>query len=142
MSRSLSNVIRSFGRQACIPVLAAMLVAANGKGAAIAQDDTKSAGIRMMLKVQIPAEGGNRAIKDGTMMPIFEEVIKRAKPEASYFTQEDGMRTVYLVYMVQDPAEFAALHEPLMQGMDALVFDMTVTTWEELQHGFAEIGEK
>lgn len=142
MSHRLPSPARALRRIIGAPMFAALLLIATGGLAAFAEEAPESPGIRMMLKVNIPAEGGNRAIKDGTMMPILEEVIKRAKPEAAYFSQEDGMRTVYLVYMVRDPAEFAALHEPLMQGMDALVFDLPVTTWEELQQGFAEIGEK
>ncbi|MCB1488270.1 MAG: hypothetical protein KDJ88_12535 [Bauldia sp.] len=99
-------------------------------------------GIRMMLKVQIPPDTGNQAIKAGDQGKIFEEMIDKMKPEATYFTQEDGLRTVYFVYTVHDTADFAAIHEPFIQGFGARVYDMPALTWDELKAGFEAIDEK
>jgi hypothetical protein len=99
-------------------------------------------GIRMMLKVQIPPEGGNQAIKAGNQGAIFEALIDQIKPEAVYFTQEDGLRTVYFVYKIQKTTDFAAIHEPLIQGFGARVYDMPALTWDELKKAFEAIDEK
>jgi hypothetical protein len=40
--------------------------------------------MRMMLKVRIPTEAGNRTIKDGSMPDVIEAVIDRLDPEAAY----------------------------------------------------------
>jgi len=100
------------------------------------------AGVRMMLKVQIPPEGGNRAISAGKQGAIFEALINRIKPEAVYFTQEDGLRTVYFVYTIHETMDFAAIHEPLIQGFGARVYDMPALTWDELKNAFVAIKEK
>ena len=99
-------------------------------------------GIRMMLKVQISPATGNQAIKAGDQGKIFEAMMEKIKPEAVYFTQEDGPRTVYYVYTIHDTADFAAIHEPFIQGFGARVYDMPALTWDELKAGFEAIDEK
>jgi len=107
-----------------------------------AADTDQPEGIRMMLKVQIPPDGGNEAIKAGNQGAIFEALIKQIKPEAVYFSQEDGLRTAYFVYMIDETTDFAAIHEPLIQGFGARVYDMPALTWDELKHAFEAIDEK
>ncbi|MCP4305218.1 MAG: hypothetical protein GY788_10155, partial [bacterium] len=92
--------------------------------------------VRMMLKVQIPVEAGNRAIENGTMGPIFEDLMKKIKPEAAYFSQEDGLRTAYFVYVIDGTFEFAEIHEPLIQGLGARVFDQPALTWADIGKAF------
>jgi hypothetical protein len=99
-------------------------------------------GVRMMLKVQIPPDGGNQAIKAGNQGAIFQALIDQIKPEAVYFTQEDGLRTAYFVYTIHETTDFAAIHEPLIQGFGARVYDMPALTWDELKNAFGAIGEK
>jgi hypothetical protein len=126
--------------RATAALVASVLVAATSNVPGHAASDT--AGIRMMLKVQIPAQSGNTAIEAGNQAKIFENLMDRIKPEAAYFTQEDGLRTAYFVYIVHDTAEFAAVHEPLIQGFGALVYDQPALTWDELKAGFGDIGER
>lgn len=49
----------------------------------------------MMLKIKIPPESGNRAVKDGSMAKAFESLNEKIKPEAVYFSMEDGMRCAF-----------------------------------------------
>ena len=49
--------------------------------------------MRMMMKVQMPTESGNDAIKDGSLPQIMGTSLEALKAEAAYFTAEDGMRT-------------------------------------------------
>jgi hypothetical protein len=107
-----------------------------------AADGAQEAGIRMMLKVQIPVEAGNDAVKTGMQGKVFEDLMNRIHPEAAYFSQEDGLRTAYFVYVIHDTAEFAAIHEPLIQGLGATVYDQPALTWDELKQGFGAIDEK
>jgi hypothetical protein len=37
--------------------------------------------MRMMLKIVIPTETGNQAIKDGSLHKIFEATMSKLKPE-------------------------------------------------------------
>jgi hypothetical protein len=41
----------------------------------------ESAKMHMMLKILIPTEAGNHAIKDGSLHKIFEATMSRIKPE-------------------------------------------------------------
>lgn len=121
-------------------MLSAALLICGGPLRADAADD--AAGIRMMMKVQIPPDGGNQAIKAGEQGEIFEALIAKIEPEAVYFTQEDGLRTVYFVYTIHQTTDFAAIHEPLIQGFGARVYDMPALTWDELKDAFMSIEEK
>ena len=129
-------------------ICAAMLFAviAVSPFSAFAQDKPAApgqrTGIRMMLKVQMPVEAGNDAIKAGRQGKIFEALIKKIKPEAAYFSQENGLRTAYFVYMVHNTTDFAAIHEPLIQGLGARVYDLPALTWNELKQSFVAIDEK
>ena len=143
MRRSAPTFPRVARLRTCAMVLAAALAMPCG---AFAQDKpadgVPSAGIRMMLKVQIPVEAGNDAVKTGMQGKVFEDLMRQIHPEAAYFSQEDGLRTAYFVYVVHDTAEFAAIHEPLIQGLGARVYDQPALTWDELKQGFGTIDEK
>ena len=136
---SSTTASKIVARTAAWLISSALVAAAPALPAMSAED---AGGVRMMLKVQIPAQGGNTAIEAGDQAQIFETLMERIKPEAAYFTQEDGLRTAYFVYVVHDTAEFAAVHEPLIQGFGALVYDLPALTWDELKAGFGDIGEK
>ena len=41
--------------------------------------------MRMMMKVTIPTEHGNKAVKDGTIGKIIGQWSEQHKPEAAYF---------------------------------------------------------
>ena len=49
--------------------------------------------MRMMLKVSMPVEPGNAAVKDRLLKKVIEEATGRLKPEAAYFFAENGCRT-------------------------------------------------
>ena len=40
--------------------------------------------MRTMLKVSIPVEPGNTAVKDGSLKKVIGESLERLKPEAAY----------------------------------------------------------
>ncbi|MCP4315788.1 MAG: hypothetical protein GY789_07150 [Hyphomicrobiales bacterium] len=107
-----------------------------------AAEDNKAPIVRMMLKVQIPIQSGNRAIENGTMGTIFESLMQKIKPEAAYFSQEGGLRTAYFVYVMDGTFEFAEIHEPLIQGLGARVYDQPALTWEDIGKAFADTQEK
>ena len=97
--------------------------------------------MRMMLKIKIPAEAGNRAIKDGSMMRAFESLREKLKPEATYFSMEDGMRCVFIFYNVEEQYQFLEIHEPLFNAMGALVFDAPALSWEDMAKGWKALQE-
>ncbi|WP_238441796.1 hypothetical protein [Streptomyces pratensis] len=50
------------------------------------------------------------------MPKIIEEVIEQLRPEASYFTIQNGHRTCLMVYGMREAAQMPPLMEPLFQA--------------------------
>ena len=48
--------------------------------------------MRMQLKIKIPTDQGNRAIKDGSLGKILETTISKLEAAAASFVAEDGGR--------------------------------------------------
>ena len=65
--------------------------------------------MRMMLKIMIPTEAGNRTIKDGSLPKILEGAVARLKAEAAYFVAEDGVRTAMFFLTCAIPRTFRPL---------------------------------
>src|SRR4051794_7748580 len=73
--------------------------------------------MRMLMKVQMPTESGNDAIKDGSLPQVMASSLEALRAEAAYFTAEDGMRTALIFFDMKDASDIPAggrtvLHEP------------------------------
>jgi hypothetical protein len=91
--------------------------------------------MRMMLKLQIPVETGNEAVKSGAVGTAVRAFAERAKPECMYFTLGDGWRTAYFVFDMQSSSEMPRLLEPLFMEMDASIELTPCMNAEELITG-------
>ena len=49
--------------------------------------------MRMMMKVAIPVEAGNKAFKAGSLARVLQTTAERLKPEAAYFLADEGQRS-------------------------------------------------
>ena len=65
--------------------------------------------MRMMLKIVIPTETGNQAIKDGSLHKIFEATMSKLKPEAAYFVAEHGQRSAMMFFDMKDASEIPGI---------------------------------
>ena len=54
--------------------------------------------MRVMARISIPVEAGNRAAKDGSLVRVIQETVDTWKPESTYLTTFDGRRTAFLVF--------------------------------------------
>ena len=77
--------------------------------------------MRTMMKVSIPVEAGNRAIKDGTLPKTMMAFMEQHKPEAAYFIAEDGRRTAIFVFDLKDPTWIPAVAEPFFINLEAAI---------------------
>lgn len=78
--------------------------------------------MRMLLRVSIPAEAGNAAIKAGTLAPTIERILADLKPEAAYFFADDnGNRSASIVFDMKDPSQIPAVAEPWFLAFNAKV---------------------
>ncbi|MFL5975960.1 MAG: hypothetical protein ACJ76G_12590 [Solirubrobacterales bacterium] len=96
--------------------------------------------MRMMMKVQMDTEAGSRAIADGSMPQLLQETLGRLQPEAAYFGPENGIRTAFIVFDLQDPSELPSLSEPLFSAVKANIQMFPVMDREDLQKGMGQLG--
>jgi hypothetical protein len=89
--------------------------------------------MRMMVKVSIPVEAGNAAIRNGSLMTTIQAVLAERKPEAAYFfADEKGQRSGFMVFEVKEPSEIPAIAEPFFLTMNAEVKFFPVMNAQDL----------
>lgn len=76
--------------------------------------------VRFLVKVSIPVETGNAAIKkDG--LKVIQRILEQQKPEAAYFIAEGGKRTGILIVNLADPSEIPGFAEPWFLALNASI---------------------
>jgi hypothetical protein len=93
----------------------------------------------MMLKVSMPVEAGNVAVKDGGLKKVVEEAMGRLKPEASYFFAENGCRTALMVFDLADASDIPSIAEPFFTALNAAVTFIPVMNAADLGKGLEKI---
>ena len=89
--------------------------------------------MRFLIKVSIPNEAGNKAIRDGTLAKTIGRALDELKPEAVYFTAIDGQRTAFIVADMKDAHQMVFVAEPWFLAFNASVELHPVMTPEDLQ---------
>lgn len=98
--------------------------------------------MRMMLRLWMPVETSNSAVKDGSLPRAFQSLSERLKPEAAYFFSDDGKRSAMFVFDMQEASQIPPIVEPLFMGMNAAVTLCPVMNAEDLQKGLAEAAKR
>ena len=89
--------------------------------------------MRMLLRVSIPVEEGNAALKAATFGLTVERILADLKPEAAYFFADDnGNRSGSIVFDMQDPSQIPAVAEPWFFAFNAKVSIRPVMTPQDL----------
>jgi hypothetical protein len=97
----------------------------------------------MLLNVAFPHEPFNTAVRKGTAGETLDKILKAIKPEAVYFTEQDGHRGAVLIVNLENPSQIPALAEPWFLHFNADCKFRVVMTPEDLQRaGLAELGKK
>jgi hypothetical protein len=89
--------------------------------------------MRFLIKVSIPVEAGNKAIRDGTLGATIGRILNELKPEAAYFTTDGGKRTGFIVLDMKDPHQMVFVAEPWFLAFNASVEYHPAMTPEDLQ---------
>ena len=97
--------------------------------------------MRMLMRVSLPVDTGNRGIKDGSLERTIGGILERLRPEASYFFPENGRRTILVVFDLKNPADIPSVVEPLFTELNAAVDLIPVMNAEDLKKGLSSIGE-
>ena len=99
--------------------------------------------MRMLMKVIFPHEEFNAAVRDGTVGGKVGRILEQIKPEAVYFTEQDGRRGAILVVNLDTPSQVPALAEPWFLTFNADVTFRIVMSAEDLKMaGLEELGRK
>ncbi|UVJ42235.1 panthothenate synthetase [Pseudomonas sp. LS1212] len=99
--------------------------------------------MKMLLTVEFPHEPFNALVRAGTVGEIIRRILESIKPQATYFTEQDGMRCGLFVIDVQDPSDIPALAEPFFLNFQASCKFRIVMSPEDLQKaGLDGLGKK
>jgi hypothetical protein len=75
--------------------------------------------MKMLLSVIFPNEPFNALVRAGAAGGILKDIMEDLKPEAVYFTEEDGMRAALLVVDLASPSDVPKIAEPFFLKFDA-----------------------
>ncbi|PWT87604.1 MAG: hypothetical protein C5B55_14515 [Blastocatellia bacterium] len=89
--------------------------------------------MRFLVKVNIPVESGNAAAKTGKLGTTIQSIVTDQKPEAVYFTDDNGQRTAFLFLDMQDASQIPAIAEPWLLAFNASIEIHPVMVPEDLQ---------
>jgi hypothetical protein len=78
--------------------------------------------MRMLLRVSIPVEAGNAAVRAGTLGATIGRLTRELNPEAAYFfADDDGNRSGSIVFDMKETSQIPAIAEPWFLELNAKV---------------------
>ena len=77
--------------------------------------------MRFLVKVNIPVEAGNAAAKAGKLGTTIQSILADLKPEAVYFTDDNGQRTAFVFLQMEDASQIPAIAEPWFLAFNASI---------------------
>ena len=89
--------------------------------------------MRMLLRVSIPVETGNAAVRAGTLSATIQRIVRELNPEAAYFfADDDGNRSGSIVFDMKDSSQIPAIAEPWFLEFNAKVSFRPVMSPQDL----------
>ena len=93
--------------------------------------------------LRTPHQQFNAAVKDGTAGSKLNRILEASKPEAVYFTEQNGHRGAVLIVDLPDASKVPALAEPWFLTFQADVEFHIVMTPDDLKNaGLDELGKE
>ncbi len=99
--------------------------------------------MRMVMKVWMPVEPFNTLVRNGTAGAKLQQILEDIKPEAAYFTAQDGHRGGIIIVNINETSDIPHYSEPFFLNFDAEVQFHPAMTPEDLGRAdLAAIGKK
>lgn len=99
--------------------------------------------MKIMLNVIVPHEPFNTLVKKGKVGEILEKIAAELKPEAVYFTEQDGKRSGIYIVNLNQASDIPKLTEPFFLNFNADCHIRPVMTPDDLmKSGIDQIGKK
>ncbi len=95
--------------------------------------------MRMMMKAKLDTATATQRIQDGTMPQAMQQTLEMLKPEAAYFGPEDGVRTAFIIFDMEDPSQLPAISEPLFSHFNARIEIFPVMNQDDLRRGLSQL---
>ena len=95
--------------------------------------------MRFLVKVNIPVEAGNKAVKDGTLGKTIQRILQEQKPETAYFVAENGQRCGYLILNMESASKIPSIAEPWFLAFNAGIEITPAMVVEDLQKAGQDI---
>jgi hypothetical protein len=93
--------------------------------------------MRMLLKVSIPVEAGNAAVRNGSLGSTMKKILDELKPEAVYFSEDNGERTGYIFFDMKESSHIPAIAEPWFLAFNAKITLRPAMSLQDLADGGA-----
>jgi hypothetical protein len=94
--------------------------------------------MRMLCRVEIDTDTGNRALQDGSYGRMLGQVMERLQPEVAYAMTLNGKRGGLFIFDLKDPSQIPTIAEPMFTVLNASVEFTPVMTMDEVQAGLQE----
>lgn len=95
------------------------------------------------MNIKLPHQPFNAAVKDGTVGKKLNQILEAIKPEAVYFTEQDGHRGAVIIVNMKDASMIPALAEPWFVIFQADVeFRIAMTPADLKKAGLAKLGKQ
>jgi hypothetical protein len=99
--------------------------------------------MKMLLMVECPNEPFNTLVRAGKVGEVIERILESIKPEAAYFTEQDGKRGAVLLVDVQEPSDVPTFAEHFFLNFNATCKFRIVMSPQDLQKaGLEALGQK
>ncbi len=90
--------------------------------------------MRFMCRFRIPVETGNQLAKEGKLGLKVQAILEEQKPEAVYFSLEQGKRTVFVVVNIDQTSQLPQIAEPWFQAFNAEMEADIAMTAEDMKN--------
>ena len=91
--------------------------------------------MRVMMKVAIPTEAGNRGIAEGALPKTVGAFLETHRPEAAYFAAQNGKRTALFFFDLKDTTSIPSICEPFFANLNAEIEISPVMNADEMRAG-------